>query len=110
LSAHQIPFAGVADSCTALALDGSNKGHGLNAVMPSTINRDGQTSMVSTFPYTRNDQIDHLCSVLEAALDHCEALGLELVAARVASALDALQTDWDLVSQLSAMGTPEQYC
>jgi hypothetical protein len=66
--------------------------------------------MASAFENNRNDQIEQLCAVLDGALDRCEALGLDLVAARIASALDALQTDWDMVSQLNAMEKPEQCC
>jgi hypothetical protein len=41
-------------------------------------------------------------------MDICESLGLELVAVRVAGALDALETDWQTVSQLHAVAKPVQ--
>jgi hypothetical protein len=66
--------------------------------------------MASTYQNIRNDEIERLCSVLESAVDTCEVLGLELVAARIASALDALQTDWDMISQLNALAKPGQCC
>jgi hypothetical protein len=70
----------------------------------------GKKYMVSSFHNNRHDQIDRLCSVLESAMDTCDKLGLELVAARITGALDALQTDWDMVSKLNASETPEQCC
>ena len=66
--------------------------------------------MASAFENSRNDQIEQLCSVLEDAIDTCDRLGLELVAARIASALDALQTDWDMVSQLNVVAKPKECC